>query len=211
MQRLPKDLVQRVCVLLGFIALMWLVKGIDSFMPHGHSVAGYGVIPRTWTGLKGIPIAPLIHEDFDHLLANTVPLLILGALVMLKGTIEFVFVVLTTTIISGAGTWLFGEGHAQHIGASGVVFGLFGYLVFRCAFDRTILSAVITLAVAIAYGASMAYSLIPEDHISWSGHFFGFIGGFAAARLRYPHKPKLSRAEAAFGSVLQFPRVNREH
>jgi len=176
----------RALVLATLTAVMWLVRGIDMFMPHGLSSAGMGIVPRTWAGLQNIPIAPFIHEDFDHLLSNTIPFVILGALILVRGVIEFVFVLLVTAFFSGFGTWLFGEGNAQHIGASGVVFGFFGYLVFRTAFDRKITSAVITLAVAIAYGGAMTYSLIPEDHVSWSGHFFGFIGGFVAARLRYP-------------------------
>jgi membrane associated rhomboid family serine protease len=176
----------RGTVLAILVGIMWLVRGIDSMLPLGFSSAGMGIVPRTWDGLYGIPITPFIHGSFEHLLSNTIPLLVLGALILARGVIEFVFVFLTTTIVSGAGTWLFGAGHAQHIGASGVVFGLFGYLVFRTAFDRRISSAIITLIVAIAYGSAMAYSLIPQEQVSWSGHFFGFVGGFAAARLRYP-------------------------
>ncbi len=189
-----------------FIGLMWIVRGIDSFLPQGMgmSAAGVGIVPRTLGGLYNIPITPFIHADFDHLLSNTIPLLVLGALVLARGVIEFVFVIFVTTFVSGFGTWLFGEGHAQHIGASGIVFGLFGYLVFRTAFDRKISSAVITLAVAIAYGSAMTYSLIPEEHVSWSGHFFGFIGGFAAARLRYPHHERLVTAEM-LAAVIEFP------
>ena len=194
----------RAIVLAMFTAVMWLVRGIDSFLPHGFSSAGMGIVPRTWGGLHNIPIAPFIHGDFDQLLSNTIPFVVLGALILARGVIEFVFVFLVTTFVSGFGTWLFGEGNAQHIGASGVVFGFFGYLVFRTAFDRKITSALITLAVAIAYGSAMAYSLIPEEQVSWSGHFFGFIGGFVAARLRYPHRPRVVTPEM-LNAVIQFP------
>ena len=198
----------RAIVLMIFVGLMWVVRGIDMFLPHGLSAAGVGVVPRTWDGLWNIPITPFIHEDFDHLLSNTIPLLILGALILARGVIEFVFVVFVTTFVSGFGTWLFGEGNAQHIGASGVVFGFFGYLVFRIAFDRKITSGLIALAVAIGYGSAMAYSLIPEEGISWSGHFFGFIGGFVAARLRYPHRPR-SVSPEMLGSVIEFPNATQ--
>jgi membrane associated rhomboid family serine protease len=194
----------RAIVLMVFVGLMWVVRGIDMFLPHGLSAAGVGVVPRTWDGLWNIPITPFIHEDFDHLLSNTIPLLILGALILARGVIEFVFVVFVTTFVSGFGTWLFGEGNAQHIGASGVVFGFFGYLVFRIAFDRKITSGLIALAVAIGYGSAMVWSLIPEEHISWSGHFFGFIGGFVAARMRYPHRPRSVTPEM-LASVIEFP------
>ena len=198
----------RAIVLMIFVGLMWVVRGIDMFLPHGLSAAGVGVVPRTWDGLWNIPITPFIHEDFDHLLSNTIPLLILGALILVRGVTEFVFVVFVTAFVSGFGTWLFGEGNAQHIGASGVVFGFFGYLVFRIAFDRKITSGLIALAVAIGYGSAMAYSLIPEEGISWSGHFFGFIGGFVAARLRYPHRPRSVTPEM-LASVIEFPNAQQ--
>lgn len=194
----------RAIVLTVFVGLMWVVRGIDTFLPEGFSSAGTGIVPRTWSGLWNIPIAPFIHGDFDHLLSNTVPLLILGALILARGVFEFMYVVTVTAFVSGLGTWLFGEGNAQHIGASGIVFGFFGYLVFRIAFDRKISSALIALAVAIAYGSAFVWSLIPEEQISWSGHFFGFVGGFVAARLRYPYR-KLDVTPAMLASVIKFP------
>lgn len=194
----------RAVALTVFVGVMWIVRGIDTFMPAGLSAAGAGVVPRTWAGLWNIPIAPFIHGDFDHLVSNTVPLLILGALILARGVLEFVYVVSVSAFVSGLGTWLFGEGHAQHIGASGIVFGFFGYLVFRIAFDRKLSSAVIALAVAIGYGSAFVWSLIPEDQISWSGHFFGFIGGFVAARLWYPHR-KLNVTPEMLASVIEFP------
>lgn len=199
----------RALVLSVLVGLMWIVRGIDSFLPAGFSAAGVGIVPRTWDGLWAIPVAPFIHADFEHLISNTIPFVILGALILVRGVNEFVFVILTTTLVSGAGVWLFGSGHAQHIGASGVVFGLFGYLVFRTAFDRKITSALITLAVAVAYGGAMAYSLIPEDQVSWSAHFFGFVGGFAAARLRYPHRQRPDPIDVATLSVLDLPTRQR--
>jgi membrane associated rhomboid family serine protease len=194
----------RAVVLAVFAGLMWVVRGIDTLLPHGLSAAGVGIVPRTWDGLWNIPISPFIHEDLDHLLSNTIPLLVLGALILVRGLSEFMFVLFVTMFVSGFGTWLFGEGNAQHIGASGIVFGFFGYLVFRIAFDRKITTGLIALAVAIAYGSAMTWSLIPEEHISWSGHFFGFIGGFVAARLRYPHRPRSVTPEM-LAAVIEFP------
>ena len=134
----------RATTLGGFLGAMWFVRVLDVLMPGYGSAAGHGVVPRTWDGLEGIPVAPFIHADFEHLVANTLPLLILGGLVLLRGVREFLFVVGTSALIGGVGTWLFGTGNSQHIGASGVVFGLFGYLLFRTAFDRRWSSALIT-------------------------------------------------------------------
>src|SRR5581483_2681031 len=201
----------RGVVLSVFVGLMWVVRAIDTLIPEQMSSAGVGAVPRTIGGLYSIPIAPFIHVDWDHLISNTIPLLILGVLILARGTFEFLFVVFVSTFIGGFGTWLFGEGDAQHVGASGIVFGFFGYLVFRTAFDRKISSAVIALIVAIAYGSAMTWSLIPEESVSWSGHFFGFIGGFAAARWRYPNRWRtgnlacLDRQDCLSSNVIEFP------
>jgi len=186
MAGLRDDLRLRAVALGAVVGAMWLLYIVDLVVPGGGSVIGHGIVPRTLAGLTGIPVAPLIHAGLQHLAANTVPLLILGGLVLLRGVREFLFVVLLSVLVAGAGTWLFGSGNAQHIGASGIVFGLFGYLVLRAAFDRRISSAVLALLVIVIYGVAMLRSLIPADGISWTAHFFGFLGGFSAARLRHP-------------------------
>ncbi len=189
----PSSWTQRIAVLGIFVGIMWLVRGIDMLLARGWMAAEYGIIPRTWNGVAGILTAPFIHANFEHLLSNTVPLLILGALILLRGVPEFLFVTGASILIGGFGTWLFG-------------FGYFGYLVFRTVFDRRISSAVITLAVAGLYASAMAYSLIPAAGISWSGHFFGFVGGVLAARVRYPSRLLRAVPAAPPGSaILTFP------
>lgn len=173
----------RAATLGSMIAVMWIIRAVDLVVPGSGSVIGHGIVPRTWTGLEGIAVAPLIHLDFSHLIANTIPLIVLGALVLLRGVVEFLIVVFTSAAIAGLGTWLFGAGNTQHVGASGIVFGLFGYLLIRALFDRRWSSALITLVVASAYGGAMLSAIVPEDGISWSGHFFGFTGGLVSARM----------------------------
>jgi membrane associated rhomboid family serine protease len=176
----------RAATLGAAVGSLWLVRLVDVLTPGGGSVAGHGIVPRTWYGLAGILSAPFIHASVAHLVANTIPLLILGALVLWRRVSELLFVVVTSALGAGLGTWLFGAPNTMHVGASGVVFGLFGYLLFRMFFDRRLTSAVVTLLVAVLYGTAMLRSLVPEAGISWSGHFFGFLAGVLAARLRYP-------------------------
>jgi membrane associated rhomboid family serine protease len=176
----------RAFLLFGTLALMWFIRIIDNFLPEDFSAAGFGIVPRTWDGLSGIPVAPFIHSSFGHLIANTVPFAVLGALVLLNGVGEFVFVFAASALVAGIGTWLFGAPDTQHVGASGVILGFMGFLLFRSAFDRKISSVLITLGVAAFYATSLLWSLVPREDISWTGHFFGFIGGAIAARLRYP-------------------------
>src|SRR5258708_34631953 len=99
---------QRITVLFAFVGVMWLVRGVDVLLARGWMAAEYGIIPRTWGGLAGIITAPFIHASFEHLLSNTVPLLVLGALILLRGVPEFLFVTGASMLIRGFGTWLVG-------------------------------------------------------------------------------------------------------
>jgi membrane associated rhomboid family serine protease len=184
-----RSLLHRAWPLSVFLAAMWVVRLADTFRTDGSSVAGVGIIPRVPATLTGILTAPLIHASWAHLFANTIPLLVLGALLLLGGTTEFLFVTLFSALASGAGTWLFGAA-ARHIGASGVVFGYVGYLLARPLYDRKLWSVVVTIVVAVTYGAALVWSLVPQNGISWSGHFFGFAGGIVATRLRGARRPR---------------------
>src|SRR3954454_21713662 len=173
---------RRALILLVFVGAMWGVRIADTFRDDGTSIAGVGVIPRSAQHPLGILAAPFIHANWPHLIANTVPLLILGALVLIGGIGDFLFVTIVCAIVGGAGTWLFGES-ANHIGASGIIFGYVGFLLLRPIFDPRIWSMLITLIVGSLYGAMLFSSAIPKSGISWSAHFFGFLGGVMAASL----------------------------
>lgn len=185
----------RAAALLLFVGSMWVIRAIDSLLPAGNMIAS-GVVPRTTDGLAGILTAPFIHVGWWHLIGNTPPLLILGSLLLLRGVGEFVYVVLVVGFISGVGTWLFG-GYANHIGASGIVLGFVSFLLFRSAFDRKLSSFIITVIVAVGYSGMVLLSLVPRGAFSWSLHFWGFVGGFVAARLRYPSRSRLQATTTA--------------
>jgi membrane associated rhomboid family serine protease len=169
-------------MLFGSTLSMWVVWATDLVWP---GTIGHGIVPRTAYGLSGIVMAPFLHANLQHLLANTIPFLILGAVILMRGVRAFVFVLIVSALVSGLGTWLFGAPHTEHIGASGVVFGFLGYLLVRAAYDHRISSALIAVAVAVVYGATFLTSLMPTSGISWTGHVFGFIGGAMSARMRY--------------------------
>lgn len=172
---------RRAAVLFAFVGAMWIVRILDSLRGDGTSVAGTGIVPRHVSSLGDIVVAPFIHANWAHLLANIGPLLVLGALVLLGGTGEFVFVTLTSAMFAGAGSWLFGEA-GRHIGASGVIFGYIGYLLFRPAYDRRLLVIVVMVAAIALYGSALLWSVVPRAGISWTAHAFGFVGGAVAAR-----------------------------
>ncbi|HEV7240092.1 MAG TPA: rhomboid family intramembrane serine protease [Thermoanaerobaculia bacterium] len=172
----------RATLLIGSTLSMWLVWAADLVWPGD---LGHGIVPRTSYGLSGIVMAPLIHANLQHLLANTIPFVVLGAIIVMRGVRAFVTVLIVSALVAGAGTWLFGASNTMHIGASGIVFGFFGYLLLRAVYDQRVSSLLIAIVLAVLYGASFLTSLMPAQGVSWSGHVFGFLGGIAAARLRY--------------------------
>jgi membrane associated rhomboid family serine protease len=119
----------RALVLFALIAAMWVVRAVSAIVP-GHFLSA-GIVPRDVTSLAGIVTAPFVHISFRHLIANSIPLFVLGTLVLFRGLTEFAVVVQLSVLLGGAGTWLFGTPGSQHVGASGIVLGLMGYLLFR--------------------------------------------------------------------------------
>ncbi|GAA1268567.1 rhomboid family intramembrane serine protease [Sphaerisporangium rubeum] len=141
----------------------------------------YGIVAHDRYGLPGILAAPFLHAGFAHLIANTVPLAILGFLAALRGIGRFLAASLIIIVVSGMGVWLLSPPGALTVGASGLVFGYFGYVVTRGLFDRHLLDIVLGLVVAVAYYSLIQGVLPGQPGISWQGHLFGLIGGVLAA------------------------------
>ncbi len=164
----------------GSLAVMWVVEIINGFI--GHRLSLWGILPRTTPGLIGIPLSPFLHGSFNHVLSNTIPFLVLGGLVGLRGGQKLVGISLFIIVAGGAGVWLLGR-PAIHVGASGLVFGYFGYLVANGWFDRRPLSILAAIAVIVVYG-SLVFGVIPTTgFVSWEAHLFGLLAGVLAARL----------------------------
>jgi membrane associated rhomboid family serine protease len=163
----------------GWVALLWVLEAIDAM--SGHALDTFGITPREFGELRDIAPAAFVHFGFDHLAANSVPLLLLGFLAALSGIRRFLAVVTVTVLVSGLGVWLTAPQHSTTAGASGIVFGLFGYLLVRGFVDRRVGDVVIGLLVGAVYG-SILWGVLPTTAgISWQGHLFGLMGGVAAA------------------------------
>lgn len=177
-----RELKTQIWILLSVLGLLWVIHGVNTFLFQGQLVL-FGIRPRQVGGLWGILFAPLLHGNFSHLIANTVPLLTLGWLVMLQTTVDFLVVTAIAMGVSGFGTWLIGASTSVHIGASGVIFGYFGFLLLRGYFERSAIAIAISLLVMGFYG-SLLWGVLPnQPGVSWEGHLFGFVGGAIAARL----------------------------
>lgn len=162
----------------GMTAAMWAMETID-LLP-GTPFDSWGIRPRTAGGLLGIVLAPFLHSGFAHLIANTIPFVVLGIAIAFSGVVQFAEVVFIIGLTSGLGTWVLGESNSVHIGASGLVFGFLTYLVSRGIFARRILWLIGGVLVMVVYGGIL-WGLLPRPGVSWTGHVFGAAGGVLAA------------------------------
>lgn len=183
--------VRRQLTLLGLIVLaMWLLELVDAILLR-QRLNGLGIRPRELAGLWGILFMPLLHGGLAHLAANTVPFLVLGWLVILRRTGDFLVVTGIVMLVSGLGVWLFGAANTVSIGASGLVFGYFGFLVLRGYFERSLFAILVAVVVLIFYGG-MFFGVLPQGAgVSWEAHLFGFLGGVLAAWLLARDKERL--------------------
>ena len=170
---------------LSILAVLWAVYFASLIWPP---LADWGICPRTRGGLVGILMAPLLHASVLHLTANSMALalLLFAALSYSRGLTTVVIVV--TWILGGGLVWVFGKGSLQglpvvHIGASGVVFGLIGFLVFAGIWRRDWRAVVLTVLILFLYGGAIRSLLHVAPGISWSSHVFGFAAGVLTARV----------------------------
>lgn len=178
-----------------FLVIIWLVKFAE--LATGTSFAFLGVYPRELYGLAGIVFSPLIHSDFEHLYANSVPILVLmTSLFYFYRKIAFkVFFLIY--LFSGIWLWIAGR-ESYHIGASGLIYGLAAFLFVSGILRKSPQLLAITLMVTFLYG-SIIWGIVPdfypEKNISWEGHLFGMIAGIALAlyfRKSGPQRKKYS-------------------
>ena len=172
---------------LVFIVAIWSIEVLDSVL-LGDSLQKNGIQPRRLNGLDGVLWAPFLHSTWQHLISNTFPFLILGGLVALRGARYWFSTVAITVIVGGGFTWLL-AGSGNHIGASGVVFGLFGSLLGAALFERRVAAGATALVAILLYGGIIG-GLAPQPGVSWEGHLFGALAGVLAAKmLAEPRRP----------------------
>lgn len=163
--------------LLYVIAFLWIVHILSYFFP----INRFGIVPRDISGLWGILFAPMLHQDFPHLAANSASLFVLGLFLITLEHKKSFWIITALIILGGTGTWLIGRPGTIHIGASGVIYGIFGYLVTRGLFRRDFKSLLISVVVFIFY-CGMIFGVLPADSSqSWESHLCGFLSGILLA------------------------------
>lgn len=167
-------------LMLGWVALLWLLEVADVI--SGHALDGFGIVPRTPSELVDVVPAAFIHFGFAHVAANSVPLLVLGFLAALGGIRRFAAVCALIIVADGLGVWLISPSGTNTAGASGLIFGLFGFLLITGFVERRPLGILAGLLVAAIWGGSILAGLAPtQSGVSWQGHLVGLVAGVAAA------------------------------
>lgn len=160
----------------------------------------YGIFPRETAGLRGILVWSFLHFGWPHFTGNATFLFGLGVMVIMRGIVDFILVWALATLVGGLGVWCTGGHGTVHAGASGVIMGLFGAVLTRVVFERSLVSLFWAMVVAGLYG-SLFYIVIPSQAYSWQGHLWGLMGGILAAALLGCHAHRKSRqAQNQIGS-----------
>ncbi|MEV5463574.1 rhomboid family intramembrane serine protease [Streptomyces sp. NPDC002788] len=182
-------------LMLAWVALLWLLEVVD--VVSGHALDGLGITPRIPSELVDVVPAAFLHFGFAHLAANTVPLLVLGFLAALTGLRRFLLVCALIILVDGLGVWLISPAHTNTAGASGLIFGLFGFLLITGFVERRPLGVLAGILIAAIWGGTILAGLAPtQAGVSWQGHLLGLLAGMAAAfvfRRRPDASPVLTR------------------
>jgi len=174
-----KSIIGSSVVPFRFVFFMWLVYAVDISLGLGLTI--FGIQPREQFGLIGIATSPLLHGSFSHLLSNTFPLLFLGSVLFFfysrVANAVFIKCYLFTNIL----VWLVARDHTNHIGASGLVYGIAFFLISFGLFRRDVLSLLISVVIIFTYGG-LVYGVLPnQPGVSWESHLFGAVVGVVVA------------------------------
>jgi membrane associated rhomboid family serine protease len=174
----------RLKAVFGLAALLVVVQLANA--ATGYWLTVFGIVPRTLEGLRGIALAPFIHGSFAHLLSNLLPFVVLSWLVATEGVRRYLWVAGLIMLQSGVLVWLFGR-TSLHVGASGLIFGLWTYLLARAWYQRSLASLLLAVIALAGYGG-LIYGFIPAAGISFESHLAGALSGICVAGLMHSRK-----------------------
>lgn len=160
------------------IAIIWIVHFVNIFLQM--SLNRYGILPRSLEGLRGILFAPFLHGDLLHLVSNTLPLFFLSLALFHFFRRSALPVIILAILLGGLLVWLFGR-TAMHVGASGLIYSLAGFLMAIGIFRRNFQTILISTLIFLLYGGIIWGVFPTEPWVSWEAHLFGFLVGILLA------------------------------
>ncbi|MGA5757127.1 rhomboid family intramembrane serine protease [Nonomuraea bangladeshensis] len=162
-------------VMVGFLAVIWVLQ-IPNWLSGYALSREYGVQAWNPETLPGIISSAFLHWSWEHIEGNSGPLFVFGFLAAYRGVARFLSVTALIVLVSGLGEWFTADPDAVGAGASGVVFGYFGYVLVRGVFDRHLIDIVIGVVMALSFAYQFT-GLLPQEGIGWQAHLFGFLAG----------------------------------
>lgn len=160
--------------LAGMLAVLWAIQALNVSL--GYRLNRFGIYPRKIISLPGIFLSPFLHGSVQHLFFNSIPLFVLSALLLVNGKTKFFTVTLWIMLFSGLAVWLTGR-RAFHVGASGIIMGYWGFLLFNAYQERSVMAIMLAFLCLYYFGGLMMHLFPSEEKVSWEGHVFGFFSG----------------------------------
>ena len=165
-------------VMTGILVVIWALQ-IANYADSYNLTHSYGIAPRHVSSLPDILFAPLLHFSWTHIEGNSGPLFIFGFLAAYRGLGKFAAVTAIVVLTSGLAAWFFEATNSVGAGASGVVFGYFGYIMVRGLFDRHVIDLLLGAVMALCFAYQFAV-LLPHQGIGWQAHVGGLLGGIVS-------------------------------
>jgi len=175
--------IRNALIVMGaFLALIWILQ-VANWADGYRLDSEFGILPEHVSRLPQIFTAPFLHFSWQHIEANSVPLFVLGVLAAYRSVGRFVFASFVIAVVSGMAVWLFQSSNELTVGASGLVFGYFGYVLLRGFFDRSLVDIGLGLVAGVLYWTILQVAIPGTPGVSWIGHLGGLLGGILAAWL----------------------------
>ena len=174
-------------VMVAFLAVIWILQ-IVNWADHQQLSVEYGIRPRDVARLPDIFSAPFLHFSWAHIEGNSGPLFIFGFLAAYRGVAKFFGVTVLVILTSGLAAWFTESPTTVGAGASGVVFGYFGYIMVRGFFDRHPIDMLIGAVMALCFAYQFSV-LLPHAGIGWQAHVGGLVGGILAGWVFRDRRP----------------------
>ncbi|MBY8876119.1 rhomboid family intramembrane serine protease [Streptomyces sp. PLK6-54] len=169
-------------VMVGFLAIVWGIQVAN--WADGYALSrDYGLLSGSPGRLPDVFTAPFLHWSWAHIESNSGPLFVFGFLAAYRGVSRFLALTLLVAATSGLAVWFFERGDLDTVGASGLIFGYFGYVTLRGLFDRHLVDTLVGLVMAASFAYLLTVAVPGTPGVSWLAHLGGLVGGVAGAWL----------------------------